>query len=288
LKRLTRSFSNVGVQSRAIVNEPTIFRSLWGHLCKKSQTSPLVISFPWAKWIPIMAMRQWEAASPPFYKCNLPPHAITAIKTEGATLKIDGSNEIGCPYWQGRTRLCQHEDCVWRREDGANECWQILGLVHKLSYNCERDAYRPAGCSIHSKQSYVRAHCCSLKPFSLVAAYKLKPDGWIQEREAGIESALQLGVHSFKISTSHNEIVYWDLTPSMLCMRYFCYIMSSDLDLGPFYVWGNLFTKYVHLVISQVKAAIFSDIRNQVLYVNTEIYYKEEARVGRVEWLTAG
>jgi hypothetical protein len=154
-----------------------------------------VIWFPWTKQSPIIAMRQWELASPPFYKCNLPPHAITVIKREGATLKIDGPNEIGCPYWRGRTRLCQNEDWVWRTEDEANECWQILGLVHKLSYNCERDAHWPASCSIHSKQSYVRAHCSSLKPFSSVAAYKSEA-GWLDPRDRSRNrKAFQLGVH---------------------------------------------------------------------------------------------
>jgi hypothetical protein len=138
-----------------------------------------------------MTMRQWEASSPPFYKCNLPPHAITVIKEGGATLKIDGLNEIGCPYWRGRTKLCQNEDCLWRREDGANECWQILGLVHKLSYNCERDAHWSASCSIHSKQSYVGAHCSSLKPFSSVAAYKSEA-GWLDgSQRQKVQSSLE-------------------------------------------------------------------------------------------------
>jgi hypothetical protein len=207
-------------------------------------------------------MRQWEAASPPFYKCNLPPHAITVIKTEGATLKIDGSNKIGCPYWQGRTRLRQYEVCVWRREDGANECWQILGIVHKVSYNCERDAYWPAGRSIHSKQSYVRAHCSSLKPFSLVAAYKSEA-GWLDPRERSRNRKCNSAwsTRSFKISASHYEIVYWDLTPSMLCMRYIL-LDHHVLRCGFRPILCLRKSLYeIHLVIYEVKAAIFQTLK---------------------------
>lgn len=131
-------------------------------------------------------------------------------------------------------------ECVRKREDGDNECWQILGLVHKLSYNCARDGHWPA--TLH----YVRVHCSGLKPLSLAASYSPEA-GWLDPRDTSSRRKCfpAWSTRSFGVFASRYEIVY-RFQHSPCSGR----VLSPGLDLVQFYVLENLFKKK-YLVASQ-------------------------------------